>query len=563
MDCARNQWPIHSVSPLGVDYQYAYRCWDGTPEMESTSLLLLIPYIGLLFHLLAQTAENYMSPTLERIRKRFNLSLNVAGVTLLAFGNGAPDVFSLIASYSATADITESEEIGIGALLGSGVFVTTVVAGSVAVASPCTVCARTFTRNVTVYLIAVTLLSIIAAVQAVHFFLSSMLFVVYLIYVLIVINDPSDKEIPALSSKDQCDHDVFTDSDNDSTFACSSNRSEKMEMVALVTVVDNKYENNTNNNYNNNPNNIDDDDYRGPRDDEHTRKDKSSWLAYFQQCTASWKCCERPWYAKLMELVDLPFTLIRKLSIPTTDKHRWSKPFAVAHPIVAPPVLLFSCGFVPNSPQMQYLHFVSVCVSLVPACAAGVLLPSSHPPIGWLAVVWDLWGFIMSVAWIRIIAGELLTCLAAVADIFGLPPSVLGLTVLAWGNSVGDFFSNVAVARQGQAEMALAGCYGGPAFNMLVGLGVALTIVAIKHYPATHRIKFGTSDLMSIITLYLSLLASLGVNYFRNFVVDKAFGYGLIALYIMYTICQIILVTQDTIAEDRIPSNLQILPPKP
>ena len=120
-NCARNLWPVHSVSPLGVDYQYEYRCWDGTPEMEPTALIALIPWLGLLFHLLAQTAENYMSPTLDRLRVRLNLSFNVAGVTLLAFGNGAPDVFSLIASYSATADIVESEEIGIGALLGSGV----------------------------------------------------------------------------------------------------------------------------------------------------------------------------------------------------------------------------------------------------------------------------------------------------------------------------------------------------------------------------------------------------------------------------------------------------------
>ena len=559
MNCARNRWPVHSISPLGVDYQYAYRCWDGTPEMETTALFLLIPYLALLFHLLAQTAEDYMSPTLDRIRIRFNLSLNVAGVTLLAFGNGAPDVFSLIASYSATADIADSEEIGIGALLGSGVFVTTVVAGSVAVVSPCTVCARTFTRNVSVYLMAVTLLSIIAAVEAINFFLSSMLFVVYVIYVLIVIQDqPTDKDGAALSGTDNDGNGAFSDSDNENQYSPLPKRSEQIEMVTLL---DNKNESNDNNNI---PNNCgDDDDYHEPISAEHTSEGESSWLRHLRRFTASWECWERPWYDKLMALVDSPFTFVRELSIPTTDKHRWSKPFAVAQPVLAPAVLLFSCGFAPTSPRVQYLHVMSLCLSLIPACAVGCLLSPSRPPTGWLAVVWEFWGFIMSVAWIRIIAGELLACLAAIGDIFGYPPSVLGLTVLAWGNSVGDYFSNVAVAKQGRGEMALAGCYGGPAFNMLVGLGVALTIVTIKYYPAIHRIKLDMSDLLSIVTLYVSLLASLGVCYCRDFVVDESFGYCLIVLYIIYTSCQIVLATQNTVAEGQIPSSAQIPPPNP
>ena len=169
-------------------------------------------------------------------------------------------------------------------------------------------------------------------------------------------------------------------------------------------------------------------------------------------------------------------------------------------------------------------------------------------------MAWEVCGFIMSVAWIRIIAGELLTCLAAIGDIFGYPPSVLGLTVLAWGNSMGDLFSNLAVAKQGRGEMALAGCYGGPAFNMLVGLGVSFTIVAIKYYPSTHRIKIDQSDMLSIVTLYLSLFASLGVNYCRDFVVGKSFGYGLIGLYAVYTVSQIGLATQEAVFERQVTS---------
>ena len=46
------------------------------------------------------------------------------------------------------------------------------------------------------------------------------------------------------------------------------------------------------------------------------------------------------------------------------------------------------------------------------------------------------------------LAGELVSCLSVLGVILNLPPAFLGLTVLAWGNSVGDLFTNTAVARQ-------------------------------------------------------------------------------------------------------------------
>ncbi len=44
---------------------------------------------------------------------------------------------------------------------------------------------------------------------------------------------------------------------------------------------------------------------------------------------------------------------------------------------------------------------------------------------------------------------------------------VLGLTVLAWGNSIGDMSTNMAMARKGLANMAMTACYAGPVFNLL------------------------------------------------------------------------------------------------
>lgn len=96
-------------------------------------LLLLFMYI------LSSTADEYLSPSLEYITERFKISESFAGVTFLAFGNGAPDVFSSISSAKSSALSDEdSKDAKIGdnnlpvcALLGSTLFLSSVVIGLV------------------------------------------------------------------------------------------------------------------------------------------------------------------------------------------------------------------------------------------------------------------------------------------------------------------------------------------------------------------------------------------------------------------------------------------------
>ena len=56
--------------------------------------------------------------------------------------------------------------------------------------------------------------------------------------------------------------------------------------------------------------------------------------------------------------------------------------------------------------------------------------------------------------------------------LFGIPHEVLGLTVLAWGNSVGDLSTNLTMAKRGLSNMAMTACFAGPVFNILVALSV-------------------------------------------------------------------------------------------
>lgn len=64
-------------------------------------------------------------------------------------------------------------------------------------------------------------------------------------------------------------------------------------------------------------------------------------------------------------------------------------------------------------------------------------------------------GFIISVAWISTIAGEVVGVLKAFGVILDISEAILGLTVFAVGNSLGDLVADVTVARLGYPVMAL------------------------------------------------------------------------------------------------------------
>jgi sodium/potassium/calcium exchanger 6 len=55
------------------------------------------------------------------------------------------------------------------------------------------------------------------------------------------------------------------------------------------------------------------------------------------------------------------------------------------------------------------------------------------------------------------LADELVDCLKLIGIVLGLSPGVLGVSVLAVGNSMPDFFADIGVAKEGHPRMAAAG----------------------------------------------------------------------------------------------------------
>jgi len=145
--------------------------------------------------------------------------------------------------------------------------------------------------------------------------------------------------------------------------------------------------------------------------------------------------------------------------------------------------------------------------------------------------------FGISMAWIYLIASELVAVLQAIGLILGISDVILGATVLAWGNSVGDLVADIVMARHGAPRMAIAACYGGPCFNIMFGLGLSLTYSTIIHYPepypvaATHLYYLTAAFFVVGLTVSLVVIALV-----TKFVIVKGFGIFLITAYLAYCV---------------------------
>jgi len=57
---------------------------------------------------------------------------------------------------------------------------------------------------------------------------------------------------------------------------------------------------------------------------------------------------------------------------------------------------------------------------------------------------------------------------------------LLGLTLLAWGNSLPDLNANISMTKKGFGEMAVTGCLAGPIFNILTSMGISSLQILYK-----------------------------------------------------------------------------------
>ncbi len=194
-----------------VDYRVFHHC-DAGPSRFTSSVAVMCLVVALAFWILGDTAEGYFCPAVRTLADRWNLAPATAGVTLLALGNGAPDVFASLAAFSKfsanagfinassppgggdstggniTLNASETSSGMVGAIVSAGMFVSGAVVGAVAlVASPFRVDPGPFNRDVGFYLVAVCGVFLVVMDGRVHPWEAVLLPAYYAVFVVFVV----------------------------------------------------------------------------------------------------------------------------------------------------------------------------------------------------------------------------------------------------------------------------------------------------------------------------------------------------------------------------------------
>ncbi|KAI8376246.1 Sodium/calcium exchanger protein-domain-containing protein [Radiomyces spectabilis] len=139
-------------------------------------------------------------------------------------------------------------------------------------------------------------------------------------------------------------------------------------------------------------------------------------------------------------------------------------------------------------------------------------------------------GFVVALIWIFLLANEMVGLLQALGTIFNISDAIMGLTIFAVGNSVGDLVSNTAIAKMGFPTMAISACYAGPLLNMVLGVGISSTYQTwLTGKP--YELEIAPTILISSTGLIVVLLSTLIVVNMNGYHITEGLGWWMIIIY--------------------------------
>ncbi|XP_003747378.2 putative sodium/calcium exchanger 7 [Galendromus occidentalis] len=446
---------------------------DCTPLAPYLPLILLTVFTSILFYVLALTADKYLCPALVELSKLLGLSESLAGVTLVAFGNGAPDVFSALSGIR-----QNKSSMVFSQLFGSGAFVSALVAGIVMiVVPPFDVDWPSFSRDMIFYMSGSIFTFYVFYRSKIHLMHAVAFVAIYVIYIAAVGLFSSywqSEQTLELDEEAMSDHSSLYGSMK-SVFdsALSVVRATKSNNLTDPVVLTSSYGTF---------------DQSGSTlfDSGRFTEDTSSHFIFAELVlhTLPWtwdKLRGMPWYSQAKSILLLPVNLLLSLTIPVVDrdvfKSNWCKTLNTVHCVLTPAftVFLFSGDFdVYGVPLSLCVLPVSLTLGALVFCTSRINeAPKYH-------VAFALMGFAASVAWIFRTCEILVCTLSAIGTVMGIPDSIMGLTVLSWGSSLGDLVTNIAIAKHGYASMAISAAFGGILLDMLLGLGIPYAILVLS-----------------------------------------------------------------------------------
>jgi sodium/potassium/calcium exchanger 6 len=516
-----------------------------------------------LFITLGITASEYLCPNLDTIAKFFQLSENLTGVTLLAIGNGSPDVISTLESIK-----LGSANLAIGELIGAALFITGVVIGSMAIVSPFKVVKRPFVRDSMFLLFGVVITIWILSDGVITVMEGLVMILIYTAYVILVVCwdwitnhqerlrtmdykirnqfNPLDEDDPI----NHLDQELYQDSIvrfeawlkksrfkhmrfDESASGLSLETLTPMNRIQISSAPQFRDEVEYEERFHSAPELYHSEESTSPTELKVKKRSITDLLFPSLIGLNGMSVVD-----KFITVLSLPFVTMLRLTIPVinTDEQIDDSLFndhwvlLVIHSLISPVVgmsLMFELSL--------KLFLVSLFISIVSVALIFTIKQSN-----WLLIILSSIGFIISISWISAIATELIAIIKFFSVLLDLSDSIMGITIFAVGNSLGDFMSNYTIAKMGFPMMAISACFGGPLLNILLGIGGSVLYIV----PMTgEHIKVDISGTLIIMmfTLVLNLIGLLVIVPLNQWELNRSIGMCMIGLWCLATTVCVVL----------------------
>lgn len=622
---------------LGVfNYLQMYYCTEVKAVPVAFSGLTLV----LSFFSLGLTASDYLCPNLYTISKFLDLSDNLAGLTLLAVGNSAPDV---LGTYKALE--IGSAGLAVSELVGAALFILTVVVGSICLASPFKVPQYHFMRDIIFYM-AVSVVILLSLLAGQFNILNCVLLAsIYVIYVIVAVFSHSwlrrkmkrkMKTATIMSHYDAEHSPTFIGNEEPSYFdqihtlpsidVLSTNSSEEVQeardelgnylkthpaegseerapletgtygLRVLLRELSRhsihvqpppqariQLESETRPLSAAAVPETPEHDYHGaqnlevpgpgPNTNETEVVEESKLSRIGKQFLPDFGT-EVSWYFRMAYILCAPANVLLKLTTPNRERAvefgmhnaRSSNAFTFQFAdqesqneefgdydfeadleifriqLVAGTLMFMLVSF---SPASEYWIYTTI--ALVIACVLSLLVPTRAPKFERhllsyriLNYLGSVFGFGLALMWVSIFASEIIAIIKAISVVLQFSDDILGATVFALGNSIGDLISNLTIARMGMPVMAFAACFGGPLLA-LCSLGLSsIIVISRKEVPAIY-VNFSPTLKLNL-SILLASQAFLILFVPRNdWKFDRKVGVTLIGFWILSVIFSILL----------------------
>lgn len=647
---------------LGVfNYIQMYYCTD----IKVFPVTFILSSLVLSFVSLGLTASDYLCANLYSISKFLDLSDNLAGLTLLAIGNGSPDT---LGTYKALK--IGSNGLAISELTGAAFFILTVVTGSICIVSPFKVPKYNLMRDVFFYVLVFSLLWVSLMIGRLNFFISAVLASVYVLYVVVAVfshrwlRRNTRKRVAAarilsrfdgddalVSMADDMDQSYFDrlsalppidvlSTSSDDTDAVNEfgnylrthphDISEERAPVetgtyglhvllrelskhsihvhsapllahvqwltdarpmtappATLVTTDHDttlhflaYQDNVENGTDEANENS-----GGNENTENSRNKGTILLRFSRPSLTSIALQFLPDYgtgtfwARTFYFMCAPTNIVLKLTTPIRENAIEYGELAVTSSnaftfqttdqnvdddfddfdfrsdvqvfriqMVIGPMFLMLMLLRPVS-----LYWVYYVVVVVLALCASILIPAREPRFDKHLLQFRAWnylgafvGFALSLLWISIFATEIIAVIKTISMVMRLSDDILGSTVFALGNSIGDLVSDLTVARMGMPVMAFGACFGGPLFS-LCALGLSAMLVMSKNHQADILLTFSPTLKLNLFALLVSQVFILVFVPRNGWMFGRRLGAILIGFWVVITVLSILLEVKSTI----------------